>query len=223
MEQTQAAPGTISKKDPHTVLVTPFVVLDRQRHTYLVYRQHHESTFFIQMNGEGLVCEEMDTHDFWSEFDHLEYRDVPAAVERFCKAAQLFGASDEVQQELAALNGRLKPTKQGVDMATKRAPAKPAEEKPAAKATKAASGKAPAKAAPEKTSAKAAKAAKAASDEGDGRSRTGVGAYITEQLLAGKDTETIVAGIRSKFPDSKSEAKDVSWYRSKLKREGKLA
>lgn len=223
MEQTQAAPGTISKKDPHTVLVTPFVALDRQRHTYLVYRQHHESTFFIQMNGEGLVCEEMDTHDFWSEFDHLEYRDVPAAVERFCKAAQLFGASDEVRQELAALNGRLKPTKQGADMATKRAPAKPAEEKPAAKATKAASGKAPAKAAPEKTSAKAAKAAKAASDEGDGRSRTGVGAYITEQLLAGKDTEAIVAGIRSKFPDSKSEAKDVSWYRSKLKREGKLA
>lgn len=223
MEQTQAAPGTISKKDPHTVLVTPFVALDRQRHTYLVYRQHYESTFFIQMNGEGLVCEEMDTHDFWSEFDHLEYRDVPAAVERFCKAAQLFGASDEVQQELAALNGRLKPTKLGVDMATKRAPAKPAEEKPAAKATKAASGKAPAKAAPEKTSAKAAKAAKAASDEGGGRSRTGVGAYITEQLLAGKDTETIVAGIRSKFPDSKSEAKDVSWYRSKLKREGKLA
>lgn len=99
-------------------------------------------------------------------------------------------------------------------MATKRAPAKPATEKPATKAV-AKQAKPPAK------ETKAAAPKKAAKAEG-GTTRTGVGAYITEQLLAGKDTESIVAGIKAKFPESKSEAKDVSWYRSKLKREGKL-
>ena len=47
-----------------------------------------------------------------------------------------------------------------------------------------------------------------------------VGEYIRTNLQSGKDTDTILAGIKANYPDSKASAKDVAWHRGKLKKEG---
>jgi hypothetical protein len=46
---------------------------------------------------------------------------------------------------------------------------------------------------------------------------------MVEQLLAGADTEQVLEAIYKAFPQASSTAKDVSWYRWKLRKEGKLA
>jgi hypothetical protein len=47
--------------------------------------------------------------------------------------------------------------------------------------------------------------------------RTGVGAFIKEQLQAGKlSAQEIADEIKERFPESKAGTKEVSWYRSKL-------
>lgn len=52
----------------------------------------------------------------------------------------------------------------------------------------------------------------------------GIGAYIKEQLLAGKESEKIIAAAQAKFPQwsPASPAGHVSWYRARLVEEGKL-
>lgn len=57
--------------------------------------------------------------------------------------------------------------------------------------------------------------------EATGR-KPGIGAIITEGLLAGKAAEEILMDVNTKFPDAKTTKTNVSWYKSKLKREGKL-
>ena len=77
------------------------------------------------------------------------------------------------------------------------------------------------KAAAKKPAAKAAskKGATAAPAEKKER-KPGVGSLIREGILAGKEDDKILAEIAKKFPESKSGKKDISWYRSKMKRDG---
>jgi 2-polyprenyl-3-methyl-5-hydroxy-6-metoxy-1,4-benzoquinol methylase len=46
-----------------------------------------------------------------------------------------------------------------------------------------------------------------------------VGEYIRSGIVSGWDTDTILAGIKQSYPDSKASAKDVAWHRGKLKRD----
>jgi hypothetical protein len=49
-----------------------------------------------------------------------------------------------------------------------------------------------------------------------------IGDLIIEMLLAGAVTETILLEVASQFPESRTKAANVAWYKSKLYAEGKL-
>lgn len=51
----------------------------------------------------------------------------------------------------------------------------------------------------------------------------GIGAFIRERLLAGDDTEPILAAVRKRFPASRAQPSDVAWNRRKLRDAGSLA
>lgn len=51
-------------------------------------------------------------------------------------------------------------------------------------------------------------------------SRPGSGAYIREQLLAGKATDAIIKEVHEKFPGSKAGPSDIAWNRGKLRKDG---
>jgi len=55
-----------------------------------------------------------------------------------------------------------------------------------------------------------------------GKKGTGLIAYLTETLLAGKSTDDILAGLQKACPGSKAGRKDVSIVRSKLRKDGRL-
>lgn len=104
--------------------------------------------------------------------------------------------------------------------AAKKSAAPTKEVKKTATTTKAVPAAAKTKAAPAKEVKKAAAPA-AASGETRGR-KPGVGAFIRELLLKNKETSEILMEVASKFPGSKASASDVSWNRSKLKKDGLL-
>jgi hypothetical protein len=114
--------------------------------------------------------------------------------------------------------------KESEDMAT--AAKKPAAKKPAAKpVAKAAAAK---KVAEKVVTASAKKAEKLQAkpnkeDSGETRGRKpGAGALIRELILAGKESDAILEAVKKQFPDSKAGPADVSWNRSKLKKDGLL-
>jgi hypothetical protein len=52
----------------------------------------------------------------------------------------------------------------------------------------------------------------------------GIGAFVKGMLLEGaEDYEAIAAAAREKFPGAHTTASCVSWYRSRLRAEGKIA
>ena len=81
-------------------------------------------------------------------------------------------------------------------------------------------------AAPAKTASKKSAPAKASTSTGAvarAPHGTGVGAFVREQLLKGKDTTTILEGVGKKFPEAHTNAASVSWYRTQLRNAGELA
>jgi len=109
--------------------------------------------------------------------------------------------------------------KESNTMATAKKTAAPKEDTKKA-AAKPAAKKEDTKKAAAKPAAKPA-AKKAAATEETGR-KPGVGSLIIEGLLAGKAAEEILMDVNTKFPDAKTTKTNISWYKSKLKREGKL-
>lgn len=68
----------------------------------------------------------------------------------------------------------------------------------------------------------AKKAAKAA--DGDKKPRgLGIGAFCMDLIKAGKSNEDVLSAVAKKFPDAKTSAASVAWYRNKLKSEGEIA
>lgn len=72
-------------------------------------------------------------------------------------------------------------------------------------------------AAPEKGDKK--KAAQAAAPT---KKAGGIGGFVSDLLVKGKDTEAILKAVKEKFPKARTSAASVAWYRSKLREEGKL-
>lgn len=50
--------------------------------------------------------------------------------------------------------------------------------------------------------------------------KQGVGAYVQERILAGDDNAAVLDRALKKFPGAKTKAHNISWYRSKLRKEG---
>ena len=62
---------------------------------------------------------------------------------------------------------------------------------------------------------------KTAKTNGSGRG-LGIGAFCKEQILAGVEAEKIVEAAQRKFPGCRVNGAHISWYRGKLREEGKL-
>lgn len=69
-----------------------------------------------------------------------------------------------------------------------------------------------------KTAAKKAPAPKA--EKAEKAKKPGVGDFVKQQILAGKDNDKIIELVLSKFPDANTTKASVNWYRSKLRAEG---
>lgn len=54
------------------------------------------------------------------------------------------------------------------------------------------------------------------------QAKPGVGAFVAGLLLKGKKTDEVLKAVDSRFPESETTRASVSWYRSKLRKEGKL-
>lgn len=50
----------------------------------------------------------------------------------------------------------------------------------------------------------------------------GIGAFCMDLLGKGKSNEEVLSAVKAKFPDAKTSAASVAWYRNKLVSEGKL-
>lgn len=55
-----------------------------------------------------------------------------------------------------------------------------------------------------------------------GTPKKGIGALISGLLIKGKGTDEVLSAVLKEFPDASTNASNVSWYRSKLRTEGKL-
>ena len=55
-----------------------------------------------------------------------------------------------------------------------------------------------------------------------GRKPAGIGAYINGLLMSGKPNEEVLKLTLRTFPSARTSAATVAWYKSKLKKEGKL-
>lgn len=73
-------------------------------------------------------------------------------------------------------------------------------------------------AAPEAAKGGKKKAAPAAAPKKAG----GIGGFVSDLLVKGKDTEAILKAVKEKFPKARTSAASVAWYRSKLREEGKI-
>ncbi len=51
--------------------------------------------------------------------------------------------------------------------------------------------------------------------------KRGVGTVAVEAILAGRTNEEALAACRKEFPEAKTSAASINWYRNKLRREGK--
>ena len=49
--------------------------------------------------------------------------------------------------------------------------------------------------------------------------KSGVGAFIKQQLKAGETPADIIEQVREAYPDSKATTRDVAWYKTQLKKE----
>lgn len=75
-----------------------------------------------------------------------------------------------------------------------------------------------------KVTPKAPKAPKAAPTKREPKPKgQGIGAFCMGLIQAGKSNEDVLAAVAEKFPDAKTSAASVAWYRSKLKSEGALS
>lgn len=54
------------------------------------------------------------------------------------------------------------------------------------------------------------------------QAKPGVGAFVAGLLLKGKGTDEVLKAVDSRFPESETTRASVSWYKSKLRKEGKL-
>lgn len=52
--------------------------------------------------------------------------------------------------------------------------------------------------------------------------RTGVGAFVHKLVVKGKSNEEILAQVANKFPDARTSASSVSWYRSRARAAGEI-
>jgi hypothetical protein len=59
------------------------------------------------------------------------------------------------------------------------------------------------------------------SDEEAARKPAGIGAYVTGLLMKGKSTDEVLKLVERQFPGAATSRASVSWYRSKLAKEGK--
>lgn len=85
--------------------------------------------------------------------------------------------------------------------------------KPAA--AKSAQGEAKVKHTPAEASKKGAEVSKAKSQ--------GIGAFCMELIKAGKNNAEVLAAAQKQFPNAKTSASSIAWYRNKLKSEGAIA
>jgi hypothetical protein len=49
--------------------------------------------------------------------------------------------------------------------------------------------------------------------------KSGVGAFIKQQLKAGETPKDIIEQVQEAYPDSKATTRDVAWYKSQMKKE----
>ena len=77
-------------------------------------------------------------------------------------------------------------------------------------------------AAAKKTAKAAGKKVAAKKSNGAGTRGLGIGVFCKDQILAGLETEKIVERAQAKFPGCKVNAAHISWYRGKLREEGRL-
>lgn len=214
------------------MMPSPCVCLDNQRRSCIVLDYGSSTVELIIMNSELLQVQRMGMIEFMGRFSPTDYP-IDRAAAHYLHAAKVISITPDAATQLKKLAAGSKPAEAPRELghttnfiAFNGSPSNPvlggpsiysgnedhdmATKKPAA-------GK---KAAPKKPAA-GKKAAPAEKKAPSGR-KPGTGALITEMLLAGKDNDAILEKVRTQFPDSAANASTVSWYRSKLKKEGKL-
>jgi len=222
------------------MLQAPVVGMDWQRHSCIVVRVTPKKIFFIPMLSDGLSLVELGVDKFLEKYKLTNYP-VGRAASHYLHAAASLECSASARKQLEML--KAPGTAEALTGEAAKAllakvsiidlngdvvcPVMPAAESLTTEASSekeqqmAAAKKEPAAQKPAAAKKEPATKKPAASPEKSGR-KPGVGALIMDAILAGKDTEEILMDVREQFPDSKAEGTTVSWYRGKLRKEGKL-
>jgi hypothetical protein len=66
------------------------------------------------------------------------------------------------------------------------------------------------------------RSAAANGDKPAGAKKPGIGAFCMDLIINGKSNEEVIAAAKKQFPGANTSTSSVSWYRNKLKQEGKL-
>lgn len=193
------APYEVDKVHPADA---PYIATThRGRHTAIVFYKGTKNLRFLALDAGGMAIQYWPIDKFQAEYGVMVGYPLKKAVDHYKRAAAEFGATAAVQAALEQLsNGAINVAQ--LD----------AEENVMAKAkTKA------------KESKKATKKAAAATNgSGEKKQRGGLGSFIMDLVMAGKLTDAdIVTKAQAQFPKNKVGATYPSWYRSKLKKDGK--
>ena len=208
------------------MLQVPCVCVDSGRHSCIVTQATLEVVKFIDMNSTLLEVKSSSYVTFVSRYRPTDY-DIPKAAAHYLNAAKNITCAPATKDLLKKLAAGLKPAYVtfGDAQAAYYTDFNGEPTSPVLGSSDPDSGNedhdmAAKKVTPAKKAAPAKKVAPV-EKKTSGR-KPGTGALVTEMLLAGKDNATILEKVRAQFPDSAANASTVSWYRSKLKKEGQL-
>ena len=221
------------------MLPVPVVCLDHNKHSCIIVQASEKKVFAIIMSTDMSV-EQFIPSSFFSRFSPTDYP-VARAAEHYLAMLQYGTASAVVKKLLAAIAKGEKANQlshgEAMDLmaethildisgkvigpavaTTPLTTGNKEFEMATKKAAVAVEKKAPAKAA----KVEAAKVEAAKVEAAPKEKKVGVTQFIMNCVLEGMETEEIVMAIQEKFPESKAGKKEISWCRSKLRKDGKI-
>ena len=216
------------------MLPVPVVCLDHNKHSCIIVQASEKKVFAIIMSTDMSV-EQFIPSSFFSRFSPTDYP-VARAAEHYLAMLQYGTASAVVKKLLAAIAKGEKANQlshgEAMDLMAETHILDISGKVigPAVATTPLTTGnkefematKKAAVAVEKKAPAKAAKVEAAKVEAAPKEKKVGVTQFIMNCVLEGMETEEIVMAIQEKFPESKAGKKEISWCRSKLRKDGKI-
>jgi hypothetical protein len=225
------------------MLPVPVVCLDHNNRSCIVVQANEKKVFAIVM-ATSLEITQFSSASFFGRFSPTDFP-VRRAAEHYLVMLQYGDSSVAAKKQLESIAKGLKANQlthgEAMDLMSKThildisgkvigpattlatlTPGNKEFEMATKKAAVAVEKKAPAKAAKAEAVEKKAPVKAAKVEAAPKEKKVGVTQFMMDCILEGMETEEIVMAIQEQFPESRAGKKEISWCRSKLRKDGKI-